>query len=59
MDKKQKKKLDTVNQRVQRLRQQLSGAKRQRDESGEAAALARQLAEAEAELAKLKEQEGA
>lgn len=58
MDKKQKKKLDALNQRVQRLRQQVAGAKRQRDESGEAASLAQQLAEAEAELAKVKSQEG-
>lgn len=54
MDKRHKKKLDALNQRIQRLRQQLSGAKRQRDERGEAASLARQLAEAEAELARLK-----
>lgn len=57
MDKKLKKKIETVNQRIQRLRQQLAGARRQRDESGEAAALERQVAEAEAELAKLKESE--
>jgi DNA-binding FrmR family transcriptional regulator len=55
MDKKAKKKIDTLHQRIQRLRQQLAGAKKQLDESAEAAALARQLAEAEADLAKLKE----
>ncbi len=54
MDKRHKKKLDALNQRIQRLRQQLAGAKRQRDDRGEAAALARQIAEAEAELARLK-----
>jgi len=54
MDKKLKKKLDALNQRIQRLRQQLAGAKKQRDESGEAAALQQQLAAAEAELTKAK-----
>ncbi len=57
MDKKLKKKIEAVNQRIQRLRQQLAGARRQRDESGEAAALERQLADAEAELARLRESE--
>ena len=54
MDKKAKKKIDTLQQRIQRLRQQLAGARKQQDESGEAAVLQRQLADAEAELAKLK-----
>ncbi len=53
MDKKLKKKLDTLNQRIQRLRQQLAGAKKQRDDSGEAASLAQQIADAEAELARV------
>jgi hypothetical protein len=55
MDKKLKKKIETLNQRIQRLRQQLAGAKKQRDESGEAASLAQQLAAAETELARIKE----
>jgi len=54
MDKKIKKKIDALHQRIQRLRQQLAGATRQRDETQEAAAIERQLKEAEAELAKLK-----
>ncbi len=54
MDKRHKKKIDALNQRIQRLRQQLAGAKRQRDDGGEAASLARQIAEAEAEIARLK-----
>jgi len=54
MDKRHKKKLDALHQRIQRLRQQLAGAKKQRDDRGEAASLARQIAEAEAELARLK-----
>ncbi len=54
MDKKIKKKIDALNQRIQRLRQQLAGAKKQRDDSAERPVLERQLAEAEAELAKVK-----
>jgi DNA-binding FrmR family transcriptional regulator len=54
MDKKTKKKLDSLNQRIQRLRQQLAGAKKQRDDSGEAASLAEQIAAAETDLARLK-----
>ncbi|MFH1923613.1 MAG: hypothetical protein ABIP48_27450 [Planctomycetota bacterium] len=54
MDKKAKKKIQTLNLRIQRLRQQLAGAKRQADEPGEAEALEKQIAEAEAELSKLK-----
>ena len=54
MDKKTRKKIESLQQRLQRLRQQLAGAKKQRDDSGEAAALGRQVAEAEAELAKLR-----
>jgi hypothetical protein len=53
MDKKIKKKIDSLQQRIQRLRQQLAGAKKQNDESGEAAVLESQLAAAAAELAKL------
>jgi len=54
MDKRLKKKIEALHQRIQRLRQQLAGARKQRDETGEAAALERQLAEAEAELQKVK-----
>ena len=54
IDKKTKKKIDAVQQRLQRLRQQLAGAKRQHDDVQETAALERQIAEAEAELARLK-----
>jgi poly(A) polymerase len=55
MDKRLRKKIEALHQRIQRLRQQLAGARKQRDESGEAAALERQLAEAEAELQKVKD----
>lgn len=54
MDKRIKKKLDTVNQHLQLLRQQLAGAKRQRDEAGEVERLTKQIAELEAEVQKLK-----
>jgi len=54
MDKKTKKKIQQVQQRLQKLRQQLAGAKKQKDDSGETAALQKQVAEAEAELARLR-----
>jgi len=54
MDKKAKKKLKTLNERIQKLRQQLAGAKKQVDDPGELETIQRQLADAEADLAKLK-----
>jgi uncharacterized protein YoxC len=54
MDKKIKKKIDTLNQRLQKLKQQLAGAKHQADDPDELATLQKQVAETEAELAKLK-----
>jgi hypothetical protein len=53
VDKKHKKKIDALHQKLQRLRQQLAGTRKQQDDSGEAAALQRQVAQTEAELAKL------
>ncbi len=55
MDKKAKKKIDTLHQRLQKLRQQLAGAKKQADDPAELHLLQKQVAEVEAELAKLKE----
>jgi len=55
MDKRAKKKIDTLHQRIQTLRRQLAGAKKQMDDPHELKALQQQLAAAEAELAKLKE----
>jgi hypothetical protein len=55
MDKKIKKKSHVLQQRIQTLRQQLSGAKRQMDDKDELKLLEQQLAAAEAELAKIKE----
>ncbi len=54
MDKKAKKKIQTLNERIQKLRQQLAGARKQADEPGELQTLERQIAEAEAEVAKLR-----
>jgi hypothetical protein len=54
MDRKIKKKIETLNKRIQKMRQQLSGAKQQEDEPGEVARLQQDIADAEAEVAKLK-----
>ena len=54
MDRKAKKKLEVLQQRIQHLRQQVAGAKRQLDDPREIRSLEQQLAAAEAELAKLK-----
>ncbi|MFH1016712.1 MAG: hypothetical protein V1798_00855 [Pseudomonadota bacterium] len=56
MDKKAKKKIQTLNQRIQKLQQQLAGSKKQMDDANEIKALEDQIADAEAELAKLKAQ---
>ena len=55
MDKKAKKKIQTLNQRLQKLRPQLAGAKKQMDDPAEVAELQAQVDAAEAEIAKLKE----
>jgi hypothetical protein len=55
MDKKDKKKTQILHQRIQNLRQQLAGAKKQMDDPQEVESLQRQLASAEAELAKMKQ----
>ncbi len=54
MDSKTKKKLQVLNQRIQRLRQQLAGVRKQVDDPEELEILKQQLADAEAETAKLK-----
>ncbi len=53
MDKKAKKKIQTLRTRIQKLQQQLAGAKKQADEPGEIETLEKQIAEAEAEVTKL------
>lgn len=52
MDK--KKKIDVLHQRIQKLRQQIAGAKKQLDDPTELKNLEIQLAAAEAELAKIR-----
>jgi DNA-binding FrmR family transcriptional regulator len=55
MDKKTKKKSHVLQQRIQALRQQLAGARKQMDDPGELKSIQQQLAAAEAELAKVKD----
>lgn len=54
MDKKLKKKLDQLHQRLQKLRQQLSGARKQQDEPSDIERLQKEIAALEAEAEKLK-----
>ena len=54
MDKKQKKRLDVLQQKVQKLRQQLSGARQQDDDPAETRRLAAELERVEQEIASLK-----
>ena len=54
MDTKAKKKIDTLNTRLQKLRQQLAGARHQADDPKELKALEKQIADVEAEVARLK-----
>ena len=56
MDKKAKKKLDVLQVRLQNLRKQVSGAKKQRDDPDELRRLESELAATEAEIEKLKQQ---
>lgn len=55
MDKKQKKKSQVLQQRIQSLRQQLAGAKKQMDDPAELKSIQQQFTAAEAELAKIKD----
>ena len=55
MDKKVKKKTHVLQQRIQTLRQQLAGARKQLDDPDELKSIERQLVAAEAELAKIKD----
>jgi hypothetical protein len=55
MDKKSKKKLDLLNQRLQLLRRQLAGASKQNDTPGEVERLTREIATLDAEVRHLKE----
>ncbi len=55
MDKKQKKRTDVLQQRLQKLKLQLSGARKQPDDPAEIPRLEKEIASVEAELEKLKE----
>jgi cob(I)alamin adenosyltransferase len=55
MDKKAKKRIDLLQQKLQKLRLQLSGAKKQPDEPADIVRLEREITEAEAEVHRLKE----
>lgn len=54
MDKKAKKKQDVLRQRVQKLQQQLAGARKQMDDPDEVRRLETELATATSELEKIK-----
>jgi hypothetical protein len=54
MDKKIKKKQDVLRQRLQKLHQQLAGARKQMDDPDEVRRLEQEVASAEQELQKLK-----
>ena len=54
MDKKVKKKIDVLHPRLQKLKLQLAGAKKQKDEPEEVPRLEREIALLEAEIEKLK-----
>lgn len=54
MDKKTKKRLDVVRQRLQVLQKNLAGARKQNDEPGEVERLAAEIAKLEAEVETLK-----
>jgi archaellum component FlaC len=56
MDKKAKHRIDLLNQRLQKLRMQLAGAKKQVDEPDEISRLEREIATVTEEVEKLKQQ---
>ncbi|MGB6043365.1 MAG: hypothetical protein WBF93_09440 [Pirellulales bacterium] len=55
MDKKSKKRIDLLNKRLQKLRQQMSGVKQQTDDPDELDRIEVEIAAAEEELTKMKE----
>lgn len=54
MNKKVKKKMDALKSRIQKLQQQIAGAKRQADDPEELARLESEITEAQRELDELK-----
>ena len=55
MDRRTKKRLQTLNKKLQTLRQQLAGARRQVDDPADVEKLAGEVSAAEAEMKRLKE----
>ena len=55
MDKKAKKRIDLLNKRMQKIRQQLAGVKQQLDEPDEASRLKKEMEQVQAEITELKE----
>jgi DNA-binding FrmR family transcriptional regulator len=55
MDKKAKKRIDLLNQRLQKLRQQLAGARKQMDDPEDVRRLERDIEAVASELEKLKQ----
>ncbi|HXT60408.1 MAG TPA: hypothetical protein VN699_17325 [Pirellulales bacterium] len=55
MDKKAKKRIDLLQQRLQKLRQQLAGAKKQMDDPDDVRRLEREINEVGSELEELKQ----
>lgn len=56
MDRKTKKKLELLSKKLQTLRQQLAGARRQTDEPGEVERLSAEVAAVETEMRRLREE---
>ena len=54
MNKKDKKRLQVLNQRIQKLQLQIAGARQHGDDAGELALLEKELTDARAEVEKIK-----
>lgn len=55
MDKKSKKRIDLLNLRLQKLRQQLAGGRKQMDDPADVTRLVREIEQVSSELEKLKQ----
>jgi uncharacterized small protein (DUF1192 family) len=55
LDKKAKKRIDVLRQKIQKLQLQLAGTRQQEDEPGEVAKLEADIAAAQSEIDKLKQ----
>lgn len=55
MDRRTKKRIQVLNEKLQKLRQRAANARKQPDEAGEPAQLERDIAAAEAELKELRD----